>query len=291
MYRKVFDIVAGIEKSGGESSVVSSSDRRSKRRYMEASFFGGIYREARDQVVNLARADIMRQLTQNLTETRKQFYSSLLFLVDKISTFNSLSESKEARYYISFKDVSSGLTTNYFDGVSVHSVLDIPISSVEEVSSLNSDEFNNRAFFDMEAAHPWPTVQLHYPRMVKRKPTDEAQGRLDFENPSCALPETEYVSLHTEACLQGTLRKSCDLTRRKSEKLEMTWCEYVKRKEEIDEEKRAVEIRRQCEFERMQGSNDESRLLQNNEYDFDSWVGLAGKQEDTKAKRVYQCCN
>eukprot|EP00171_Calliarthron_tuberculosum_P023013 IDg23013t1 len=326
VYQTVSEIITGLEKSGGDSSSANNSDRRSKRRCTEGSRFGDMYKDVRIQAIKTSRASIMRQLTQHRTEIRKQLLSS----------------TEEA----------------YLSGTEEHSLVNVPCTSIGVESTVATDESNHKAFVQLEAAHPWLTVELHYRRTVIRTATDEIQDRFEYRDPSLTFITTERVPLHAVACqfvvaaykvesylsvlrssnialravhvvaigLRGLLRRSCgleisnvenlalgevtserqgkggteittmfgggagprkrkdgafeglpDLAKMRKEKLEASWDEYLEHATAMEEAEQREESSCHIAQNAIRGRSDENERATEVDYDFDSWIGMAGQ--------------
>eukprot|EP00171_Calliarthron_tuberculosum_P014766 IDg14766t1 len=114
--------------------------------------------------------------------------------------FHSAREAKDEGYYKRFKIIPRESDRSYFEGGEAHSILDVPCSQISREELMSVDEANNKSLVDLELAHPWLSVELHYFLKVTRKSNDNPHVRIEFEDYSLTLQTTETVSLHTVTC-------------------------------------------------------------------------------------------
>ncbi len=190
---------------------VPLDERPSKRRRQMMENDADPVLKAQIYAVRTARKKLLRNLTHGRTGARMKLFSNLLFVLERIWSYEDPVKASEEGFAVLFPP-------GYDDDDIVPAVGPaMPSGSPWKIdlalkNGQGTEEYvrqaNLQKFVEMQRAFPGLAVKLNYRISVRRSPSDDPGGLPEFNDPDLFVSTSDDISLHSVAasCLLGASR-------------------------------------------------------------------------------------
>lgn len=191
-FERVSDSTPDKEGSG----TLTASAKKRRRLLSDCTPFRTI--DLSKELLCRIKSSILCFLTQNRRNVKLFLFDKLLFLIEKIQTFDDPAAARQAGYFIEMSSAADSEELMPIDEVTPDSVWNIPWMKSGPFDSDDParDRENEEAFLRIQASFPSLSATLYWNKDVRRSPADVEKDHADYRDHSLKWPVSESVHLH-----------------------------------------------------------------------------------------------